>query len=392
MNCSGCGRAIAANHRRPVRCRFCGVSTSAAASGPSDDGLRMLPLVEAQRAAVCHRCVAYSAENLTCGVLVDRGLPGRIWHPRGIPSESAQCPLGRWSQGYVGTIPPDDPEAVAVVTTHWNPAGHASLAQTYAQWRPTLGELPVRCVELLVDDAPQEIPGSDLVLGTAANALWQKERMINRTLGSLGPEVRYLAWLDHDLFFESPHWLRDSIELLEAGYQAVQPFDRITYLGPTGRPISQACGGMYCVVNAQPRTAPGGAWIARVDWLRSLGGLFDVNIVGGGDEVFFAIASGGINTGWLDRQPPALREASLDYTRLAGPARATYLAGTLRHVWHGDRSDRQYVSRDALLSACNYDPARDIEPDPATGLYRWTDAATTGLREGVRNYFAARKG
>lgn len=391
MTCKTCGRAIAANHRRPVTCRFCGTSTQPTPTTRPADQLGMLPLVQSQRFAVCGRCDRYDAAAQACGILVGRGLPGRVWHPRGIPNDSARCPDGRWTEGYVGTIPPDDPESVAVVTTHWNPIRHASLSQTYPQWRPTLGDLPVRCLELSIDDAPQEIPGSELIRGGVENLLWQKERMINLALWSLPASVRYLAWLDHDLAFESPHWLRDSIALLDAGHDAVQPFGAITYLDPSGRPIQRNPSGLCCVAEGRSIMAPGGAWIARVDWLRSIGGLFDQNIVGGGDGLFFAAVTG-TSLSFIDRQPPGLGLASRAWLAGVGRSRVAYLPGGVRHFWHGDRADRQYVSRDDLLLRYGYDPDRDIEADPVTCLYRWTDAAPRGLREGVRDYFANRKG
>jgi len=386
-----CGRAIAANHRRPVVCRFCGSSTKPTPTTHPADQLRMLPLIEAQRFAICARCDRYDATAQTCGVLVGRNLPGRIWHPRGIPNGSARCPAGHWAEGYAGTLAPDDLDAVAVITTHFNPAGHAALSQTFAQWRPTLGPLPVRCLELSIDNAPREIPSSDLIHGGPQNLLWQKERLINLALWSLPDRVRYLAWLDHDLAFESPHWIRDSIDLLDQGRDAVQPFDSITYLDSAGRPIQRTAGGLYCLANNLPITAPGGAWVARVDWLRSIGGLFDLNIVGGGDSVFFSAVTRTENQ-YLDRQPPGLRSAALAWSAGVTGSRVAHLAGGLRHIWHGDRSARQYVSRDELLRAHNFDPSRDLEPDPVNNLHRWTAAAPPPLRAGVRDYFRRRGG
>ena len=389
MTCSGCGRALASNHHRPVKCRFCGSVTRPTSAPTIDEPLRMLPLATAQRFGVCERCDRYDTERQTCGVLVDRGLPGRVWHPSGLPSESARCPLGYWRDCYVGTLLPDDPASVAAVTFHWNPNGFGRLAETYRQWRPTLGGLPVRCLELSIDDAPQEIPGSQRFLGNAGNVLWHKERLVNFLLQQLGPEVRYLAWLDHDLVFESPYWLRDAVAMLESGYDAIQPFSQITYLGQDGRPISRRGGAVWCLANGRPITAPGGAWIARVEWLRSIGGLFDRHIVGGADEVFFRAVTG-TECEYLDRQSPALAAASREWMAGVGPTRYGYLPGGLRHLWHGDREHRQYLSRDEILRQYDFDPHAHLVINP-DGILELTPAAPAGLQSAIAAYFRARR-
>ena len=70
--------------------------------------------------------------------------------------------------------------------------------------------------------------------------------------------------------------------------------------------------------------------------------------------------------------------------------RVDYVPGTIRHLWHGDRNDRQYVSRDAILCDFDVDPTRDLMI-AENGLLAWTSAAPAGLRRAVNDYFAARR-
>ena len=89
-------------------------------------------------------------------------------------------------------------------------------------------------------------------------------------------------------------------------------------------------------------------------------------------------------------QPPAVRRHAGRRIEAIGQAGVAYVPGTIRHLWHGDRKNRQYVSRDAML--CNFaaDPARHLRIDE-NGLLAWTTAAPAGIRKAVREYFAARR-
>jgi hypothetical protein len=43
--------------------------------------------------------------------------------------------------------------------------------------------------------------------------------------------------------------------------------------------------------------------------------------------------------------------------------------GDVVHLYHGSREDRQYVERYQIFHDNAYDPVRDVEIDPETGLY-----------------------
>ena len=60
----------------------------------------------------------------------------------------------------------------------------------------------------------------------------------------------------------------------------------------------------------------------------------------------------------------------------------------LLHLWHGRLEDRGYVKRYAILLAHGFDPARDLDPDPAGGLRLLPHAQA--LRLAVADYLASR--
>lgn len=68
--------------------------------------------------------------------------------------------------------------------------------------------------------------------------------------------------------------------------------------------------------------------------------------------------------------------------------------GDVLHLYHGSRPNRQYVERYNILHENAFDPGRDVEIDPETGLLRWSDVARTRKPDLVRRvaaYFAGRR-
>jgi hypothetical protein len=137
------------------------------------------------------------------------------------------------------------------------------------------------------------------------------------------------------------------------------------------------------------QSCPGGAWFATREFIRKIGGLYERNAVGGGDAVWFSGLTGE-KMHFLQRQPPAVQLDAKRWMDGIIEPRVDYVPGTIRHLWHGDRKDRQYVSRDAILCKFDVDPTRDLAVDQ-NGLLTWTPAAPAALRRAVNDYFAARR-
>ena len=292
----------------------------------------------------------------------------------------------------VANAPSDLVDRLAIITPHWNPARFSRNAEVYRQWRPSLGNWPVTCVELVIGDQEPEIDGSMVIRGTEDHVLWQKERMINLAIERLPPEIQYVAWIDHDILIDDPDWLVKSISLIDRGVAAVQPWGELRYLDREGRvvEIGQSAG-VRVQAGSPPVSGPGGAWVASRSAMDQSGGLYELNPVGGGDTTWFSAVSDK-HSDFLDRQPPASRvhaeqwvsrnRAHLTFDCIPCPA---------RHLWHGDRRHRQYTSRDGILRKYAYDPERHVEIDQDNGLLRWSRAAPSGLRSEVRAYFASRR-
>jgi hypothetical protein len=134
----------------------------------------------------------------------------------------------------------------------------------------------------------------------------------------------------------------------------------------------------------------GFAWAARRSLL-DRHGLYDANLLGTGDTDI-AHAMFGNRDYWGLRRLGSRARTHLD--RWATPFAAdvggsvAHVDGVVTHLWHGSPHDRLY---DRLLDVlAEFDPDRDLEVDPPSGLYRWA-AASDVLQEWSRGYFAERR-
>lgn len=278
-------------------------------------------------------------------------------------------------------------KATAIITPHFNPAKRRRLLATYQAWSDAMAH-PHQCYEFTLDEP--EIPGSVSFVGTPRNLLWQKERLINIAVSRLPADIRFVAWVDHDLVFERTDWIEAAVSMLQSGLDAVQLFDGVQYLAEDGSVISTTESAASVALRGKRAcTAPGGAWIATRSFLERIGGIYDRNIVGGGDAVLFAAISKQ-DSNFLGRQPEAVRRDAEEWLSTVGDVRYGCLPGAVRHLWHGDKGNRQYHSRDAMLCDFGFDPKIHLGIGE-NGLLELTEAAPVGLSDAIADYFTNRR-
>jgi hypothetical protein len=278
---------------------------------------------------------------------------------------------------------------LAIITTHWNPSEFSKPIETYYRWQATIPR-KIRVMEAVYSGRQRDIPSSKHFEAGIDSILWQKERLINLAIKSLPKQVKWVAWVDHDLIFENDRWVEDAVVQLSRGMDVVQLFDQVKYTDRDGNVTETRHGAAAILAQGQePDCAPGGAWMASRKWLDSIGGLYDLNICGGGDATFFQAITG-FHTRYLTRQTPALREDCLRYVSRVNKAKWGFVKGSVVHMWHGDRANRQYISRDAILDQWSFDPQKHLRTTQ-NGLLAWSDLAPKGLRRAVANYFADRR-
>jgi hypothetical protein len=226
--------------------------------------------------------------------------------------------------------------------------------------------------------------------------LWFKEVMLNIGIRRLPSDWKYVAWIDTDIQFQRPDWIAETLHRLQ-DVHVLQLFQTAIDLGPTGEALHIHKGFFYSYLEGLVFSRkyggwhPGYAWACTREAYDWLGGLFDIGILGAGDD---HMAKALIGRG-IDSLPNGLHPNYKD-ALLAWESRAEkyvkrdvgFVPGTITHSWHGKKKDRKYWDRWEILKQHQYDPYKHIWRD-ANGLYR-LDEDCRCLRDGIRNYFRSR--
>jgi hypothetical protein len=238
--------------------------------------------------------------------------------------------------------------------------------------------------------------------------LWQKENMINIGISRLPKDWKYVAWIDTDIDFVNKDWVNETIQQLQH-HSVVQLFEDSLDLGPNNEIIKNSKSFMYCYKNnietAFDKTNsyyyakcknngiywhPGYAWAATREAIDTVGGLFEVGIVGSGDHHMACSLIG-------DGKQSLAKGLSNDYSAhlLNWEKRALrlhknvgYVKGTIYHYWHGKKVNRKYKERWAILIENNYEPTHDVHRD-WQGLLVFYEGHYK-LRDDIVNYFNQR--
>jgi hypothetical protein len=283
------------------------------------------------------------------------------------------------------------------VTCHYNPCGYKLLEDNYHRFVQALpAELHLWTIELDYGDAPFRLPNGPRMLrvrGDSRHVLWQKERLLNLAIDALPSDVDSVAWLDTNLIWLNRDWVTEARQLLHR-YNAVQLFEHVVDSDREGRLGQRFPGHIHARTSSLKYGRPGGAWATRREVLT--GGLYGRNVVGGGDTaVIFAWEgrdlpqSSNHGTAWESQYRDWATHA---FDQVRGSLAC--VSGDVVHLYHESRPNRQYVERYKILHENAFDPARDVEIDPETGLLQWSVAARKrkpGLVGRVAEYFEGRQ-
>jgi len=243
--------------------------------------------------------------------------------------------------------------------------------------------------------------------------LWIKENLINLAIQRLPSDWKYVAWVDADVFFTRPDWVGETIQQLQH-YDVVQMFSEAQDLSPDYEPFARHMGFVYSYRNqipmpkvpgyyfpkAQPSDNiltwhPGFAWAARREAIDAIGGLFEIAILGAGDNTIAKCLVGDGKYSYHPDMNSNYGDAVMEYQRkclLYIRKNIGYVSGLLLHYWHGRKSDRKYWDRWKILTENQFDPILDIKKDHQ-GLLQLEDRyedRSIKLRDQIRYYFRQR--
>lgn len=273
--------------------------------------------------------------------------------------------------------------------------------------------VPLIAVEM-ADEGSSQLGDSDadiLIRVHDADIMFQKERLLNVALAALPKECEAVAWLDCDLVFDNQRWPELTMAAL-GRYGLVQTFEEFYEMPPTSTD-EELDGATPTAIRLAWASelgkntlakdvlatnfrlkglVSGGAVACRRDVLDEVG-FYDACIIGGGVRPVTAAAVGRLEDAVaFVHCGPAWREhleewAARFYDRLQG--RVGSVPGVVRHLWHGDLTNRRYGSRHEEFARFEFDPGRDLRMG-RTGGFQW-DSEKPEMHAFVREYFRSRR-
>lgn len=208
-----------------------------------------------------------------------------------------------------------------------------------------------------------------LRLRTDAPPLWHKENMINLGVRHLLPaDWRCFAWIDADVEFESTSWAEDTLRILNGTLDVVQLFGHTVDMDRDKSALNIFSGFGYQFAHGRryaplQKTGainywhPGFAWAITRTAYNQLGGLFQLNIIGGGDHIMALSLLGKGQHSMNEAMSDGYKSCVAEFQARAHGLRLGYVPGTIRHHFHGKKVNRRYNDRWRILADTGFDPS-----------------------------------
>lgn len=241
--------------------------------------------------------------------------------------------------------------------------------------------------------------------------LWHKERAINLLARILPHDWKYMAWVDADVTFARSDWVNDTRHQLQI-HPIIQLFKIAIDLDYNHNPLAKHLSFASSYMDGLPKPTktngiyqdvkikspagdaiawhPGFAWAIRRDAYNAVGGLFDVSILGAGDNHMAKSVIGDGAHSYHPAMADAYKSAVLTWQERAEILKRNmgFLDGTLLHHWHGPKANRLYWDRWRILTETKFDPTQDLLSD-WHGLYQLNPKRHV-LAHRIRQYFRQR--
>ena len=228
--------------------------------------------------------------------------------------------------------------------------------------------------------------------------LFHKERLWN--LGARLVDSENIIFLDSDVLFHSKDWIAKCEEALDV-FDIIQPYSVATWLGVDGKPEYSREPMAKAIERGVAPTLksyhPGFGWGMKRSTFETLGGFFDFSVAGNSDTLFglslrkTVVAEKTAN--WIRCKQDASVgcDSFVNYKKRACSLKLK--VGTPKdvevlHMWHGYKSDRQYVSRTPLFTRRLGDGEFAVHDEP-NGLQAWDNLKKSNAS--VLPYFVNKK-
>jgi len=227
--------------------------------------------------------------------------------------------------------------------------------------------------------------------------IWHKENMVNLGVAHLlPPDWKAFAWIDSDLEFESHTWAKDTLKILNGAKDIVQVFSHCIDMDQEEMAMNIFSSAGYN--NCKNKTYcgkgsnywhPGFAWaITRTAYDR-IGGLYELGILGSGDNIMlFCLIGNGVRS-INEKSTEDYKNTILEYQEKMKNLRFGYTPGVIRHHFHGSKKNRKYSERWQILIDHNYSPTLHITQNKK-GILIPTRKFPTQLKIDIMDYFRQR--
>jgi hypothetical protein len=304
--------------------------------------------------------------------------------------------------------PYEVPPGFGVIACYFNPNRYRSKLRNYRLFRESLrvSGIPSLTIECLFPGRESDLHGAGVSTVIARDTMWQKERLLNLAIDRLPTTWTTVAWLDCDVLFENRNWAVEAVEQLQH-HAVVQLFSEVVRLplGESwGRLGEERWDGFAAIAKTNPNQLlrgnftlhghTGFAWAAHRDLL-TRHRLYDGCITGSGDHMMAHAFAGDWTGDCIARILGGNHAHRAHFGAWAQGvygsvrARMSYVPGTIFHLWHGNRADREYDLRNREFSYFNFNPGVDLRIGDS-GCWEWASDDPI-LRAWGEDYFSSRR-
>ena len=230
--------------------------------------------------------------------------------------------------------------------------------------------------------------------------LWNKENMINVGVRHFLPsDWKYMAWIDADIEFKDPYWVEETIKTFkDHNADILQLFSYCRFLGRDHLPKTYWFSSMFQYVQKQMGYSTkyfwqsGFAWACTHSAFERMEGLFDDAIVGAGDHIMKNSFIGTQMKNFNDyKNIPGLYRKIVEFYDRVSNFKCWFVNGIIVHNYHGEKKNRMYDRRLAILEKHDYDPDIHLDKNNCLGLSCPSNDMSIEFQSDIQDYFRTRQ-
>lgn len=235
-----------------------------------------------------------------------------------------------------------------------------------------------------------------LQIVTESAPIWAKENLLNLGVKLLPKDWKAVAFCDADIQFDNANFATDTLKILNGAKDIVHMHSHSLDLDPKLDPMTlfSSFGYQYMQHRKYSRKDihfwhPGYNVAMTRKTYDKIGGLYQESILGSGDHnLFLSLIYNGIKSINKDTSP-GYRKSILEFQNRCKGLRLGCVPGVIRHFFHGQKKNRQYVERWKILIKHQFDPYKHLVLEQ-NGLQVPSKNCPQELLEDIMMYFQQR--